>query len=55
MLLLIITKLLWVGMLLLFFAGGVGYAINPQVGRELLKRSLVLLVMLLLIRVVVAR
>lgn len=48
----LVTKILWFGMLILFFAGGVAYAFDPQAGRLLLKRSLVMMVMLLLIRAV---
>ncbi len=50
----LVAKVLWVGMLLLFFAGSVTYAFNPPLGRELLQRSLVMMILLLLIRVVLA-
>ena len=53
-----ITQVLWAAMMLLFLAGAVVYAFNPHLGANLLKRSLVLLLVLLvgpsLIRTVIA-
>jgi len=48
---LVIDTLLWMMMILLFLAGGVTFAFDPDRGRELLKRSGVLVVMLLLVRI----
>ena len=42
-----LIELLWAAMILLFLAGAVAYAFDPHVGVALLKRSLVLLVVLL--------
>ena len=54
MLLSLATTLLWVGLLVLFLAGAVAYAFKPQLGVELLKRSAILMLLLLLIRVLFA-
>ena len=43
----IITELLWVAMVLLFFGGCIAYAVRPHVGLDLLKRSAVLLAVVL--------
>src|ERR1700730_15177636 len=42
-----LIELLWAAMILLFLAGAVAYAFDSHVGVALLKRSLVLLVVLL--------
>ena len=43
----LITDLLWAAMFLLFLAGALTYAFRPHLGLDLLKRSAVLLVVLL--------
>jgi hypothetical protein len=41
-----VARVLWIGMILLFLVGGVTYAFDPHLGREMLKRSLVMMAML---------
>jgi len=48
----LISGLLWIGIVLLFFAGSLTYAFDPYEGRELLKRSLVMMILFLLIKVI---
>ena len=43
----IILEVLWAAMMLLFMAGAISYAVQPQLGRELLKRALILMAVLL--------
>jgi len=50
-----VAKILWIGIVLLFLAGSITYAFDPHEGQELLKRSLVMMILLLLIRVLFAR
>jgi hypothetical protein len=44
----LISQVLWAGVLLLFFAGAVTYALNRHLGVDLLKRAAVLLAVLLI-------
>jgi hypothetical protein len=44
----LLMEVLWALMLLLFLAGAVTYAFQPQVGRSLLKRSIILLAAILI-------
>jgi hypothetical protein len=43
----IILEILWAAMALLFIAGAISYAVQPQLGRDLLKRAIVLATVLL--------
>ena len=44
-----VAELLWIAMVVLFLTGGVAYVVNAELGRKLLKRSLVMMVIFLLI------
>ena len=46
-LLTIILEVLWAAMMLLFIAGAISYAVQPQLGRDLLKRAVILMAVLL--------